>query len=514
MRFGYGYGSSDQDEFIPLLLHLIQPDLFENDWFVNSQTASFSIRTYLVYLLRGLCYIFPPWIAVLGVYALSWMGIATAVFALGYRLTEDRLASIAAMFLALVFTPLWTLGGNDLAHRMLVPSMCAWAIGLWAVVHAHAHRPMLAAALLGIATWFQALVGLQLAGLMGCAILLGMCFTRSSFSDEQPSLIGFGAVYIVTAAPSLIPLFYQQLAAIPIDQGSSDLSLFYIMASFRAPHHYLFFSFDVARMIRFAGLVLCGCLALIGLRRGGARVRVRCIIELSVLCTIFCLIGFVGSELLQILTIAKLQLFKTTVILKLLMCIALCAGIAKALPTSVYRFFDRMAFRQTWMPALVVLAAAAGVYLIQPGRFGEKIYPLYRTNSPIAHAESWIAANTPSDALFAIPPSVSSFRSHARRGIMINAKAFPFRDQDIFIWFERITNAAPIKLPDRTDGTLFAKLDEAYHELSEEQLEALTDLYQLDYVLRAAPLQLSRQAFEQVYESGGYVLYKRRGVIP
>ena len=176
LRFGYDYGASDQDEFLPYLLHRLDPTLFAQDWFVLTQASTFGIRTYFVLLLQGLSLVVPAWLAVLVLYVSAWLLTAGAVYALGHAFTRNRLAAAAAVVLALVLTPQWTLGGNDLAHSMLVPSMVGWGLGLWGLVFFLRYRPGQAALLLGTATWMQPLVGLQLAGLLGLMLKQALCY--------------------------------------------------------------------------------------------------------------------------------------------------------------------------------------------------------------------------------------------------------------------------------------------------------------------------------------------------
>ena len=73
LRFGYDYGASDQDEFLPYLLHRLDPELLSQDWFVITQGATFSIRTYFVMLLQGLALVIPVWLAVLVLYGGAWL---------------------------------------------------------------------------------------------------------------------------------------------------------------------------------------------------------------------------------------------------------------------------------------------------------------------------------------------------------------------------------------------------------------------------------------------------------
>ena len=508
IRFGYGYGSSDQDEFLPFLFSILQPELFQNDWFVQSQSSAFSVRTYFVYLLRGLSFLFPPWLSVALVYLTSWLGISAALLSIGFSLTRDRLAAAGASVLILVATPFWTLGGNDLVHSMLVPSMTAWAVGLWGLYYYIENRVLLTAVLLGIATWFQALVGLQLAAILGLALFFNFCKSHQSLFASSTSLLEYGPVYALSASPALIPLFYQQFTQADTSLDAGIPSLFYIMGAFRNPHHYLFFSFDEARAIRFAGVVLLGCLSLIALRRSVVRTEVRCILGLASICSAFWVVGFVCTEIFEVLPVAKLQLFKSSVLVKALMVIAVCAWFSHLLPTRIHRFFDRLAYSQTWVLVFLAIVAAAGVYLYQPQRPYEKIYPLSRNSESIAEVETWIEANTPVDAVFLIPPSISTFRSHARRAIVINHKSFPYRDADIGVWFERISAVAPIPLPQRTGPLLTVRLDSAYHSLRPAELDQLTRQYQADYILRQTPIPSGANGFSSIYETDSWYLYK------
>ena len=50
----------------------------------------------------------------------------------------------------------------------------------------------------------------------------------------------------------------------------------------------------------------------------------------------------------------------------------------------------------------------------------------------------WIQGNTPNDAIFIIPPTMEDFRLRANRAIVVDWKAFPFKDSAIIEWRDRI----------------------------------------------------------------------------
>ncbi|MFK7849152.1 MAG: hypothetical protein AB8G77_27945, partial [Rhodothermales bacterium] len=349
-RFGYGYGASDQDEFIPYLLRLINPSLFENDWFVQTQTASFNVRTYFAWLLRAFTFVMPAWLAVLLVYLASWTSIVVALYKLGDTLTSNRLAAFTSVAIICLLTPFWTLGGNDLVHSMLVPSMAAWAIGLWGFVFYLKRRYVPAAIMAGLATLFQALVGIQIMLTIGC--LLCFSYASNGYPAKDLKVIGQSCLaYLLSAAATLIPLVSQQLAPDTISLSSAISSTlapaptqFYIMALFRNPHHYLFNSFDKVRLIQFFILVLAGYLALLKMQQHDSSFKRLFFTRVLAIVSAFCVIAFLGTEVRPVLFIAKLQLFKMTILIKVIMVISLSAFIVKRLPAKLSAWIEQTVF--------------------------------------------------------------------------------------------------------------------------------------------------------------------------
>ena len=89
---------------------------------------------------------------------------------------------------------------------------------------------------------------------------------------------------------------------------------------------------------------------------------------------------------------------------------------------------------------------------------------------------------------------------------MVNHKAFPYRDEAIYVWFERLTDMAPIRPPLRSDQHLVALLDERYEDRAPQDLDVLSFYYDFDYVVRQTPLPLS-SAFTVLYEASDWYVY-------
>lgn len=489
LRFGYDFGTSDQDELIPFLLHRLDPTLFANDWFVQTQAAGFNVRLYITLLLEGLATVFPVWLAVATLYVASWLGIAAAVFQLGYVLTRNAVASAGAVVVALVLTPQWTLGGNDLVHAMFVPSMLGWALGLWGIYLFLQKRWMFAGALLGIATWMQALVGMQLALVLGLVGLLDLLFSQPQGGIRFKNLLSFSVAFLVAALPSLLPLLAQQIDA-PSSAVSTEVSLAYIFAYFRAPHHFLPLSYPMRSVLRFGALVLCGVVAFIYLSKHKALPQARWIMRVFSVVVGLTACAFVFTEVVPTFFGMKLQLFKLTVLLKLIFILVILAGLVYALPHNITNALARLIHPT---PLLLTLTfAALGVagwgISVQHPLAQSHIRPLQHTKTPLADVEAWARTTTAVDAVFAVPPSFSGFRSRAQRAIVINFKAYPFQDQHMAIWFERLLDIAPIDPPDRGGAPLIPHLDRAYETLTASDLLRLSETYAIDYIVRQQPL--------------------------
>lgn len=514
VRFGYDYASSDQDEVIPFLLHRMDPGLFTQDWLVSIQVSEFSVRTYFVWLLNTFALIIPVWLTVLILFIVTWLVLAAAVYKLAYHFTQDQVAASGAVVVGLILTPVWTLGGNDLVHSMLVASMVAWALGLWAVYHFLQSRYLIAPVLLGVACWMQPLVGLHL------GILLFLLRTIKYARGERGShtlggVIAFGLFFALWSSPALGPIIYQQLFTQPPNLNPEP-SLFYILAEFRLPHHYMPGSFYLHNVIRFS---LLGVLAIGALAWKPFRVRlndVEFITRVLILIACFCAFVTLFTEFIPVLFIAKLQLFKMTVLAKLLFVIILCGAALNVLPGFIRRALRAVLRRPGWGLTVMTVAwlVVISATVLGEGFFHNRVGPFLRDEQPIGQVQEWVKRNTSYSAIFAVPPSNSSFRSEALRTIVINFKAIPFEDEQMVTWFERLTDMAPVNLPARAGPEFVDELDAAYESLSGSDLVRLSEQYRFRYVLRSSAISPSSPRWRNVFQAGEWIVYERLEEVP
>lgn len=478
VRFGYGYGGGDHDELIPSALALLSGGaLFERDWLVQTVLDGVNVRTAFVWLLALGGRVMPlvAWTAALHV--ATWLATAAGVFALGWTLTRSRLGAAIGAALALVVAVAFPIGANSVVSPLLTPESLAWAalvpaLALWLRGH-----PAAAGALIGAAAW----VHLLAAGLVGLWIGI-TTLTRRGDARRLPTAFVLGATALAAAAPVLVPVALDQLAGGADPAGPSP---FEVHAVFRNPWHHLFFSFPAATHLKFWTWLALGVSAGVWLARRG---RLRHAGDLARLGAVAAVAGIVGVLLVEgwpVEAVAKLQVFKLAVPVTLLAALALGGALAAALPAA-WRTRGRAAWdRRSRLAnaAVLLVVGAVGVWSASGrGPLAARLQPVAHPATPAGQVEAWARANTPAGALFAVPPSRSTFRSYARRAVVITWNGVVFGDAGMQAWRRRLHDVAPIATPPRGSDPRDA-LDQSYASRSAAAWAALCETYGVDYAV-------------------------------
>jgi len=476
IRFGYDFGLSDQDEFLPYLLHLFRPDLLLSDWFVNTQTAAFSIRTPFVYVLYGPALLFSIKTAVLIVYILSFYLTASSVLDLVYRATRNVWLSWLGGILILVVTHQWQPGGNEILNRMLVPSMLAWGIALKSIVSFERRRIVYSVVGLAMATWIHPLVGLQISFLLFSTILvvgvnplvdnrirtsqavwrqaarLPPRWNHAAWSQSTWNRIRSVYRPIVVYAVLVAPLFWILLVQQSADRTDAA-SAYRILTQVRSPHHYIPGYFPTATWIRF-GLIVVGAL-LMGLWYAGKHIDThrlvrtdrsfRVMIVLSVICLMVLVVAMSGSVLIETPLVVKLQLFKVGIVLKSISIVLIILGLISLLPSRFRDRWDR-SNPDGWILAaassavLILLIFVSSSDLVGSQRMAPGRSPFRRATDEMMR---WVRAETAESSRFVVPPGMTGFRYGAERAIFVNFKAVPYAPRDLLEWYRRMTVLSP-----------------------------------------------------------------------
>jgi hypothetical protein len=492
IRFGYHYGTGDQDELIPSVMNLLDGSLYPRDWIVQTVTDGVTVRSYFLWLITGPSLVLPVWLVTLALWVMVGIGVAYGVHAIAWELLRDRLAAAVAVPLALAVTVRFTIGGNALHYAALAPEGVAWAIALPGIALFLRGRMAPAGVLLGVAAWFHLLAGLHPAMLLGLALAWHVLRRRR----RPAELFWFGGAFAVAAIPILVPVAWDHLVGATADPAG--VSPLYVHAFFRNPHHHLITQTPAGLVARFAVTVAVGLAAAFWLVRRGRLYHAPLLAAAGIAAVGFIVLGAVGVEAVGMATTAKLQFPKLTVLITLVMSIAASGALVALLPPRWRQRGEReLARRGVWLAAALILAAAVTALSVGDVALGERAYPVRHQESALGEVEAWARAGTPVDALFATPPSVSSFRSFARRSVVANYTAFVFTDEAMQEWFDRLMRVAPIEPPARGFGVT-AALDAAYHDRSREEWLELAERYGLDYAVveRAADASGLPAAFE------------------
>lgn len=485
VRFGYDFGSSDQDEIVPAALHAADAEVLASDWFVSTQAAAFNVRTPVVLALATLEPVVGIAAAALLFYLVSVFLLVYGTASVAHDSSPTALAVFGAPLLLLVLTPRFTLGGNDLSHSIFVPSMLAWGLVLLALHFLIARRPFRAAILFGLATVVQPLVG-----------VLGAAICTVSWSIERLSservrtalrdLLLVGVVAFLVSSPVLFPIIRSQLVH---TSGVPGSTVFEILTSVRAPHHYLPSAFPARSFVDFGVLLLAGLVA-IWLSPSLRSHRALFVCMLGAILAA-CLIYVVGVEFARSPTVAKLQLFRLTVLAKSVAGIAVVASAADAIDRS--RLGDRIRRllqpRRALLMSCLVAVVVAAVTALTP-LLDDRVAFLARKQSAWPELYRWAKEQTPADAVFAVPPSDSEMRSRARRAIVVNFKAFAFQDPLMVAWRDRLYDMAPT--PASFEPPV--QLDARFEALGDARLTDLSAKYGFSYVVRRTPLPAADSA--------------------
>mgnify|MGYP007097580106 FL=1 len=468
VRFGYDFGASDQDEMLPYLYRLLDPTLYSTDWFVRNMTDHLNVRTYFIYALYLPALVLPVWlVAALG-YTACWIVIVQSVYQISLRILRDALGAVLATFFVIVFFHKVTLGANDLVYHLLVPELVAWAFVLPALVMYWNKKMQTAALLLGLGTCFHLITGLT-TGLV--LVLLVLWQVRESALSWQ-SGIQFIAIYGLAALPIVGPIAFQQLTTRPTTTLAALLETgtpYEILVHFRLPLHHLS-NYAPSRTFGWLFLMILGIGAFYYLRKSGVLRHQTFLIRFTLISSVLIGLSFLGVETFHSLILAKFQFYKLAVWLKLFALALVAGAIGNILKTHLPQIHEAIAHTVFQLPRITAALFFVGISLLAMGiwskneRLFEKAGPIFYQASELAKMEQWISQNTQKNTLFAIPPSNTTFRSHAKRSIVVNWLSFPFRDSEMVFWRHQLQQVAPlatIPVPFRNAPTV---LDLAYHD--------------------------------------------------
>lgn len=421
---GYQFNTDDQAEHLPQIYQMLDPELYPNDYFVNASNQIFTVRFYYEKLVLFVAEtVGPEW----GLFILTFCCIALMAYSfarIAEELFGDRWSILLAPVLAMIVFYGFTVGGNHVMYGSFISSTIAKGISAFGLLQFVRGKHIGSGFVLGVASLFQPLVGLQLFLILGGIELL----VRRNFGNT----LKFGLPFIVVSAFILVPTFGRQFG----EAVEYNKELYYeILYRFRNHHHYIPSLFPVTHYIKFFGLLSLGLLGyfITKPRDRGFYLGFVGFGLLGMLVYWFCL------EHLGILQIGKVQWFKVTVWIGAFSSIMVAGFIGQLLSG----FISLSKLKHFVLPISVCLFFVLSFFITNSKYLPASFQGMYmignRTYSDLEKMHFWIAENTPKDVSMLVSPHDNAFPCQAKRSMPVHFQAIVHEPFFMLPWYEDFT---------------------------------------------------------------------------
>jgi hypothetical protein len=351
---------------------------------------------------------------------------------------------IIIFFISLKFP----VGGNHLQYTQLLCSTLAKGLASFALLHFFRKNYYLTFILLGIATLFQLLVGLQL-----FIVIVLYCIIVSNKSIL--TIIQYVFLYLITSAYILFPVIYQYLT----QTSSTGSQLFYdVLFNIRNPEHYRIEATPVLHLLAFLCFYILGMIILL---RSSVNHK-KTILFFITITTFFCFIQFISIRIEALHFLVAAQWYKSTIwIIALLSCVITIALTADRRPDNRFevlgfRFQSKLSNVNYQLSILIVLIAFV--------LFNSKKVPIAQIQgkyqignyqkSDLTLMHEWIFDHTPKDAVIISFPSDHSLLCEAKRSMPIEFRAMIHDKQYMNEWMNEVKNIYQVDLLNNKDPML------------------------------------------------------------
>ncbi|HZS06205.1 MAG TPA: DUF6798 domain-containing protein [Blastocatellia bacterium] len=496
---GIGVGISNHVGLLPVVRRILNPDYLPGDF-------NISLRIYhhrvFAYLLAGL-----SWLAgeERGIVFLHLVGAALLSASLWYLCRVLRLPLTgylaAGLFLATGF--LWTGSGLEentfVGNTEIQPPLFAHSFVLLAAAFLLQSRYRPAAFCAGMAVIFHLQIGVI------CTLMIAPFYLVRLKSFGVRETVRIAALYLLPASPAILHLLEMMRQGL-LRPASSSYSLAYYI-DFRHPHHFELMS--AAHALWVGGYVLVQAAVWYWLRRT-KRDEARLaggLLVMSLTLVALALVHFTDYYIIKNDKIANIQFIRLSPLVTVFgaLCLILLANV-------LARQGPRRGGR-AWLPGLVnacliLLALGWGTYATarDPDReFHPGVTRYSERKQDWVRICNWIKANGPRETVYLTPPGNDGFTALTDRSNVVEFKINPDGALYLTEWFERLKDLTGGKLASDRGLKNRKPLNNAYAELSAEQLIALGAKYHAGYAVLP---KASKVNFETLHENNGFRLVK------
>ncbi|MGK7952311.1 MAG: DUF6798 domain-containing protein [Xenococcaceae cyanobacterium] len=237
LAYGYKLASSNIYNQIPAIISLLNPELYNNDFYIQEMTQ-FTPRYYyyhLIYLGVKIGFSLP--IVCFSLYIVAFSSFLIGLYNLGSIFNRSKLSATVFTFLGFAATVNGRIGHADLFRNDPIPATLAMGLVVWGFYFCFRNQWVLGYLFFGLTCLLQFLIG-ALPGLLMAVPLLMWGKNYKTFKQVCFSFFAIGICIGLIYIPMLL-------------SGNTDSGLIsnkefvYLYGYIRHPHHLIFSSFGL-----------------------------------------------------------------------------------------------------------------------------------------------------------------------------------------------------------------------------------------------------------------------------
>ena len=304
--YGYKFTSSNIYNQIPAIISLLNPELYNEDFYIQEMTQ-FTPRFYYYYLIYwgvklGISL---PWVCFI-LYLIAFSSFLIGLYSLGKIFNQSRLSATVFTFLGFAATVNGRIGFADLFRSDPIPATLAMGLVVWGFYFCFRNKWILGYLFFGLTCLIQFLVGALPGMLMAIPLLLAGKKNR----NFQQIFFSFFALGICVCL-----IYIPMLLSGNTNSGSiSNEEFVYLYGYIRHPHHLIFSAFGLGTSrgwLNFILFTIGGLLCIKSSQSLDKDIKLQLAAVIVVSCLLL-IINYIFVEIYPINFIAKLQFARTT----------------------------------------------------------------------------------------------------------------------------------------------------------------------------------------------------------
>jgi hypothetical protein len=437
---GYLYGDNDQAEQLSYVKYLLDKSLFAQDFYIENIKNHVPNERHFTGLFLSLGFLHLEWFCfVLHIFAsmLLFLGI----FKIAKKFINDDFWVLLSMLFLLLPLYKFNLGGNDLYYNQLTASNLSKAVGVWAI-YFFLDEKIWKAMLCGtLATFFHAVAGAQV------VLLIGLVYTflmlknlRSSTWNGRGKELAvnhhqflFGAVFFMLTAGVWLWLMLNGFREkqMPNDQ-------FFALINLRIPHHFIPSAFGLKNYLLLLPLFAFGTYFY---RQKNEKIFYFFLITIIIAFVYTVLTLFLHSTFLF-----STQWFKATIWLKMFATIAVFASVEKII---LEKNWQKLQPKFIATAIIIVFFSLKGIKNFRQNEWTlHTPFSTFKTKAVFDICLK-IKNQTPQNAVFVQPSSVTSLKVFGERSSFIDYKTVIHSHAGFAEWYKRVSDVYGLTIENR-----------------------------------------------------------------